>query len=225
MASADVAVIDYGVGNLLSVRRALEHCGATVSVTADPEVILAAARVVLPGVGAFAKAMEQLRHTQLDIVAQEVAARGIPLLGICLGMQMLLDESEEFGINPGLGLIAGRVVPVPATGADGHPYKIPHIGWNGLMLPKGRASWNGSPLQDVNPGDAVYFLHSYMADPIDFSDRLADCRYGGTPICAAINRGSVFGCQFHPEKSGEIGLRVLRGFLADGAVEGVIPHA
>jgi glutamine amidotransferase len=214
MASAAVAVIDYGVGNLLSVRRALEHCGATVSVTADHEAILAAERVVLPGVGAFANAMQQLRQSQLDIVAQEVAARGIPLLGICLGMQMLLDESEEFGINSGLGLIPGRVVPVPATAADGQPHKIPHIGWNSLLLPKGRASWTGSPLQDVNPGDAVYFLHSFMADPSDVTDRLADSRYGGALISAAIARGNVIGCQFHPEKSGEVGLKVLRAFLA-----------
>jgi glutamine amidotransferase len=216
MADAEVAVIDYGVGNLLSVRRALEHCGASVSVTANPEVILAAARVVLPGVGAFANAMSQLRLLRLDSVAQEVVARGIPLLGICLGMQMLLDESEEFGINSGLGLIPGRVVPVPATAADGTPHKIPHIGWNSLMLPKGRASWTGSPLQDVNPGDAVYFLHSFMADPSDPTDRLADCRYGGAAISAAIARGNVIGCQFHPEKSGEIGLKVLRAFLASG---------
>jgi imidazole glycerol-phosphate synthase subunit HisH len=214
MVSAEVAVIDYGVGNLLSVRRALEHCGVTVSVTADPEAILAAERVVLPGVGAFANAMGQLRHSRLDIVSQEVAARGIPLLGICLGMQMLLDESEEFGVNSGLRLIPGRVVPVPAAAADGQPHKIPHIGWSSLMLPKGRASWIGSPLQDVNPGDAVYFLHSFMADPSDATDRLAECRYGGALISAAIGRGRVFGCQFHPEKSGEIGLKVLRAFLA-----------
>jgi imidazole glycerol-phosphate synthase subunit HisH len=214
MARADVAVIDYGVGNLLSVRRALEHCGVTVSVTAESEVILAAERVVLPGVGAFANGMEQLRRSRLDVVAQEVAARGTPLLGICLGMQMLLDESEEFGTNPGLGLIPGRVVAVPTTAADGQPHKIPHIGWNGLVLPKGRASWSASPLNGLNPGDAVYFLHSYMADPSDAADRLADCLYGGAAISAAIGRGNVFGCQFHPEKSGEIGLKVLRAFLA-----------
>jgi glutamine amidotransferase len=219
MASAEVAVIDYGVGNLLSVRRALEHCGVTVSVTAEPQDILAAARVVLPGVGAFANGMEQLRRSRLDVVAQEVAARGTPLLGICLGMQMLLEESEEFGINSGLGLIPGRVVPVPARAADGQPHKIPHIGWNSLVLPEGRASWTGSPLQDVNPGDAVYFLHSYMADPSDSANRLADCLYGGALISAAISRGNVVGCQFHPEKSGEIGLKILRAFLATSTTD------
>jgi glutamine amidotransferase len=223
MARTEVAVIDYGVGNLLSVRRALEHCGVTVRVTADPEVIFAAARVVLPGVGAFANGMGQLRHARLDIVAQEVAARGIPLLGICLGMQMLLDESEEFGINSGLRLIPGRVVPVPATAADGQSHKIPHIGWNSLIFPSGRASWKGSPLNDVEPGDAVYFLHSYMADPSNVTDRLADCLYGGARISAAIGRGNVFGCQFHPEKSGEIGLRVLRAFLASSTAAAVSP--
>jgi imidazole glycerol-phosphate synthase subunit HisH len=214
MASADVAVIDYGVGNLLSVRRALEHCGVTVTVTGDSELILAAAHVVLPGVGAFANAMAQLRQSRLDLVAKEVSARGIPLLGICLGMQMLMDESEEFGVNSGLGLIPGRVVPIPAAAADGQQRKIPHIGWNSLIFPKDRVSWSGTPLNDVNPGDAVYFLHSYMADTSNAVDRLADCLYGGAPISAAIGRGNVFGCQFHPEKSGEIGLKVLRAFLA-----------
>jgi imidazole glycerol-phosphate synthase subunit HisH len=223
MANAEVAVIDYGVGNLLSVRRALEHCGVTVSVTGEPEVVLAAARVVLPGVGAFANGMKQLRRSRLDVVTQEVAARGIPLLGICLGMQMLLDESEEFGINSGLGLIPGRVVPVPATAADGQAHKIPHIGWNSLIFPKCRASWTGSPLNDVEPGDAVYFLHSYMADPSNATDRLADCLYGGARISAAIGRGNVFGCQFHPEKSGEIGLKVLRAFLASSTTAAVVP--
>jgi len=217
--------MDYGVGNLLSVRRALEHCGATVSVTANPEAILAATHVVLPGVGAFANAMAQLRRARLDIVAQQVAARGIPLLGICLGMQMLLDESEEFGINPGLGLIPGRVVPVPATAADGSPHKIPHIGWNSLCLPNGRASWSGSVLNTLNPGDAVYFLHSYMADPSNAADRLADCHYGGATIAAAISRENVVGCQFHPEKSGEIGLKVLRAFLVSSTAAAVVQYA
>lgn len=201
------------MGNLLSVRRGLEHCGATVTVTADPDAILSAPRVVLPGVGAFADGMTELRRQGLDTVVREVAARGIPLLGICLGMQMLLDESDEFGTTTGLGLISGRVVPVPSATADGHPQKIPHIGWNALVLPRGRESWEGTLLQELKPGEAVYFVHSFMASPTDPGHRIADCLYGNMPVSAAVERNNVYGCQFHPEKSGEVGLRVLKSFL------------
>ena len=213
MGKAEVVVIDFGVGNLLSVRKGLEHCGATVTVTADPDTILRAPRVVLPGVGAFANGMAELRRLGLDAIARDVAARGTPLLGICLGMQMLLDESEEFGVTAGLGLIPGRVVPVPSTTVDGHRQKIPHIGWNALVFPQGRESWAGTLLQDVEPSEAVYFVHSFMASPSDSGHRIADCLYGGTPVSAAIGRENVCGCQFHPEKSGEVGLKMLRRFL------------
>lgn len=213
MNTPDVAVIDYGMGNLLSVRRGLEHCGAVVAVTADPVVILSASRVVLPGVGAFADGMAELRRQRLDAVVREVAARGTPLLGICLGMQMLLDASEEFGITAGLGLIPGRVVPVPATTADGRPQKIPHIGWNELVLSQGRGDWARTLFQEVKTGEAGYFVHSFMAVPSDAVHRVADCLYGGKPIAAAIGSRNVFGCQFHPEKSGEVGLKVLKSFL------------
>lgn len=213
MSKAEVVVIDYGMGNLLSVRRGLEHCGATVAVTSDPAVILSAPRVVLPGVGAFVDGMAELRRQGLDAVVREVAARGIPLLGICLGMQMLLDESEEFAITAGLGLIPGRVVPVPTTTTDGHMQKIPHIGWNELILPNGRGSWEGTLLHEVKPGEAVYFVHSFMASPSNPTYRIADCLYGGRSVTAAIGRENVSGCQFHPEKSGEVGLKVLKSFL------------
>jgi glutamine amidotransferase len=213
MSTPEVAVIDYGMGNLLSVRRGLEHCGATVTVTADPGAILSAPWVVLPGVGAFADGMAELRRQGLDAVVREVAARGTPLLGICLGMQMLLDESVEFGIASGLGLIQGRVVPVPAVTTGGNPQKIPHIGWNALVLPQGRADWKGTLLQELESGEAVYFVHSFMASPADPGHRIADCLYGGMPVSAAIARDNIFGCQFHPEKSGEVGLKVLRRFL------------
>jgi imidazole glycerol-phosphate synthase subunit HisH len=214
MSTPDVAVIDYGTGNLLSVQRALEYCGARVDVTADHETILHAPHVVLPGVGAFANGMAELRSRELDTVVREVAAKGVPLLAICLGMQMLLDRSEEFGVHEGLGIIAGCVVPVPATDADERLQKIPHIGWNNLILPEGRASWAQTPLADLQPGDAVYFVHSFMAQPDDSRHRLADCQYGGMPVSAAIAKDNVFGCQFHPEKSGETGLKILRRFLS-----------
>jgi len=214
MNTPEIVVIDYGMGNLLSVRRGLECCGASVAVTADPAAILSAPRAILPGVGAFGDGMAELRRQGLDDVVREIVAREIPLLGICLGMQMLLDESEEFGITAGLGLIPGRVIPVPSITADGHPLKIPHIGWNGLVLPQGRGSWDGTLLEDIKPGEEVYFVHSFMACPTNHGHQIADCLYGGVSIPAAIGRDYIFGCQFHPEKSGEVGLKVLRRFLA-----------
>ncbi|MHB8475474.1 MAG: imidazole glycerol phosphate synthase subunit HisH [Steroidobacteraceae bacterium] len=217
----EVAVMDYGVGNLLSVRRALEHCGAEVTVTSDRAALLSSPRVVLPGVGAFANGMAELRRRGLDEVARDIAARGVPLLGICLGMQMLLDESEEFGMSTGLGLIPGRVVPVPATTSLGGPQKIPHIGWNTLVMPESRRSWAGTLLHDIKTATAVYFVHSFMAQPLHNPDRVADCLYGGIPISAVIARRNVFGCQFHPEKSGIVGLSVLRAFLEYSEVAAV----
>jgi glutamine amidotransferase len=209
----DVAVIDYGVGNLLSVSRAFLHCGATVAVTDDPAQILAARRVVLPGVGAFANGMSALAARGLSDVVHEVSRRGTPLMGICLGMQMLLDTSEEFGETRGLGLIPGRVVPVPDRAVDGTAQKIPHIGWNGLLPASAQSIWAGGLLDGIQAGESVYFVHSFMAQPADPADRLSDCLYGGVPVSAVIRRGNVMGCQFHPEKSGEVGLRVLKNFL------------
>lgn len=213
MSRSDVVVIDYGMGNLLSVRRGLEHCGASVEVSSDPEVIHNAARVVLPGVGAFADAMAELQRLQLDEVVRSVARRGTPLLGICLGMQLLLDESAEFGHATGLGLIPGQVVPIPGMKADGSPLKVPHIGWSELLMPEGRQHWDGTLLQDVKPGETVYFVHSFMAHPKDPAHRIAECRYGGLPVCATIGSNNIHGCQFHPEKSGVTGLKILGRFL------------
>lgn len=209
----DVVVIDYGVGNLLSVSRAMEHCGARVRVTSDPATIRSASRVVLPGVGAFANGMTALHAHGLDSVVKDVAAAGTPLLGICLGMQMLLDESAEFGSTAGLGLIPGRVVQIPTTTTNGEPHKIPHVGWNELVLPSLQQRWQGDFLDKIEPGEAVYFVHSFMAEPALASHRLADCLYGGIPVSAAVQSGNVVGCQFHPEKSGEVGLRFLKNFL------------
>jgi len=215
MSAPDVTVIDYGVGNLLSVQRGLEHCGANVMLTADPERILAAKRVVLPGVGAFGNAMQALKQLNLVEVIRRLADRQTPLLGICLGMQLLLEESEEFGITAGLGLIPGRVVPVPAQSVSGQAQKIPHIGWSALQPSAASGGWRGTLLQDTHPGDAAYFVHSFMAVPTDPAHRIADCVYGGHLIPAVIGRDRITGCQFHPEKSGEVGLRILRRFCAD----------
>lgn len=213
MSKPKVTLIDYGVGNLLSVQRGLEHCGAEVVLTSDPEAVIAASRVVLPGVGAFANAMLALEERNLVSAIQELAKCGTPLLGICLGMQLLLDESEEFGRTSGLGLIPGRVVPIPSTTASGEAQKIPHIGWNGLFPPEGRLDWRASVLTDNAPGEATYFVHSFMSVPADPAHRVADCVYGGHHIAAVIAKDQITACQFHPEKSGEVGLKILRRFV------------
>lgn len=211
--SSVTVVIDYGMGNLLSVKRGLEYCGATVEITSNRKKIAAAKRVVLPGVGAFGNAMFELQQQGLVEVINEVAALGIPLLGICLGMQLLLSESEEFGLTQGLNLISGRVVPVPNRSIMGTPQKIPHIGWNTLVTSKSKSNWNDTILSTTPFGSSVYFVHSFMALPSNENDRIADCIYGGIPIAAVINRANIYGCQFHPEKSGSIGLSILKEFL------------
>ena len=212
MVKPKVAIIDFGVGNLLSVQRAFEQCGAAVTVSCQPDIIAKAECAVLPGVGAFSNGMKALGSLGLVPVIKELAAGGTPLLGICLGMQLLLDESEEHGLTKGLGIIPGRVTAVPKEGADGS-VKIPHIGWNGLIRSKG-AHWDNTLLERSKPGDAVYFVHSFQAEPLDPKMRVADCLYGGNCIPAVIGAANVYGCQFHPEKSGEKGLRIIESFLA-----------
>lgn len=212
MSAVEVTVVDYGVGNLLSVQRGFEHCGAKVTLTADPERILSAERVVLPGVGAFENVMIALGELNLVEVIKEVGRRDTPLLGICLGMQLLLNESDEFGITAGLGLIPGRVVAVPSQSTSGDDQKVPHVGWNALVPSSSQLDWNGTLLQDNRPGDASYFVHSFMAVPTDPLHRIADCMFGGHGIPAVIGRDKITGCQFHPEKSGEVGLKILRRF-------------
>lgn len=213
MSRPKISVIDYGVGNLLSVQRGLEHCGAEVILTSDPGAVIAASRVVLPGVGAFANAMQALEERNLVPAIRELAKRGTPLLGICLGMQLLLDESEEFGLTPGLGLIPGRVVPVPTTTASGERQKIPHIGWNTLVPSGGLEDWRATVLEDNVSGEATYFVHSFMSVPADPAHRVADCFYGGHRVPAVIAKDHITGCQFHPEKSGKVGLKILRRFI------------
>ena len=162
-----VVVIDYGLGNLLSVQRGLEHCGAQVIISADPKQILAADRVLLPGVGAFKNAMQSLEQLNLVSVIREVVKCQTPLLGICLGMQLLLDESEEFGRMHGLGLIPGRVIPVPTQTLSGTQLKIPHIGWSTLQPSSSVLRWKDTLMQDILDGEAAYFVHSFMAVPKD----------------------------------------------------------
>lgn len=211
--SSRVTVIDYGIGNILSVMRALEAIGATAVLSDDAHQIQSADRLLLPGVGAFADGMTELRRRNLVEAIQAFVARGRPFLGICLGMQLLFETSEEFGEHQGLGLLKGRVQAIPAYGANGQRHKIPHIGWNALVLPANRDNWAGSILSETPVGTAVYFVHSFAVVPSDSSDRLADCDYNGLRLCAAISRANIYGCQFHPEKSGERGLNILRRFI------------
>ena len=215
MRAPEVTVIDYGVGNLLSVERGFEHCGAKVIVTADPEKILAGSKVVLPGVGAFSNAMDALEKLKLVSVIHEIAKRQTPLLGICLGMQLLMDESEEIGLTVGLGLIPGRVISVPDRMLSGDVQKIPNIGWNSLQHSGVSERWTGTLLQDNSSGDAAYFVHSFMAVPTDSAHIIAHCVYGGHRVPAVIGKDRITGCQFHPEKSGDVGLKMLRRFCID----------
>ena len=203
-----VTVIDYGLSNLLSVTHAFEHFGAEVEVTGDPAAVLKADALVLPGVGAFRDGMQGLEKLDLVGPLREKAAQGTPILGICLGMQMLFDESEEFGYWPGLGLIHGRVVRIPSAAMDGSRQRVPHIGWEPL-----RINFHGTPLEAVTPGQECYFIHSYEALPAADADRLADTVYGGRRICAAGAHGNVYGTQFHPEKAGPVGLSSIEGAL------------
>ncbi len=198
-----IAIVDYGVGNLFSLKSSLTAIGAEAAVTADREVIARAEKVILPGVGAFEDAVGKLRSTGLDEVLKQETEKGKPLLGICLGMQMLFEKSFEYGEHEGLGFISGAVRPIaeviPAE------YKIPHIGWNAFHFKK------QSPLfRYVSEGDFVYFVHSYYAADCA-ADTVAVAEYGAE-LTAAVQRKNVLGCQFHPEKSGRVGLNILRAF-------------
>lgn len=201
-----IAIIDYGVGNLFSLRSSLAAVGAQAVVTGDPAVIRSADKLILPGVGAFADAAELLRSSGLDQVVCDEARLGTPLLGICLGMQLLLEESLEYGCHPGLGLIPGTVAPIrdviPAS------YKVPHIGWNALHFSKDRPV---HPLfSRIKEGDCVYFVHSYYG--ANCSDSVIATAEYGPELTAAVARDNVMGVQFHPEKSGAVGLAILAAF-------------
>jgi imidazole glycerol-phosphate synthase subunit HisH len=210
--SVRVTVIDYGIGNLYSVRRAFEHCGAQVTFTSDAAGITTAERLVLPGVGAFADGMAGLREQGLVQPLRAYAASKRPLLGICLGMQMLTSVSEEFGLHAGLDLIPGRVVPISATNSAGEQQKIPNIGWSAI-IPANGATWRGTPLEPIASGTPMYLVHSYHVVPSDPVNLLAQCQYGGRLVTTAIRMGKIFGFQFHPEKSGVVGLNVMAAFL------------
>ena len=199
-----IAIVDYSVGNLFSVKCSFDAIGAQTVITSDAEVIKQADRILLPGVGAFENAIKKLRESGLDKVITEEAKRGKPLLGICLGMQLLFDKSFEFGEHIGLSLIPGEIRPIADVVPKG--LKIPHIGWNALRI----KDKTNPLLKYVNDGDCVYFVHSYHATA-DEKYILADTEYGAE-VTASAAFGNVYGCQFHPEKSGTVGLNILKAF-------------
>ena len=198
-----IAIIDYGVGNLFSLRSSLNKIGADTVVTADPAVIARADKLILPGVGAFADAAKKLRDSGLDQVIKAEAAAGKPIMGICLGMQMLFEKSYEYGEHEGLGLLKGSVVPM--EGSIPANLKIPHIGWNALKFEK-----DSKLFKYIKEGNCVYFVHSFYASGCEDS-LIATAEYGKY-LTAAVARDNVMGCQFHPEKSGDVGLNILRAF-------------
>ena len=201
-----IAIVDYGVGNLFSLKSSFAAVGAEAVVTADADVLRAADKLILPGVGAFGDAAQKLRDSGLADVVKEQVALGKPLLGICLGMQLLFEKSFEYGEHEGLGLIKGNIRPI----ADVIPadLKIPHIGWNALQFTR-----ETSLFRYIREGDFVYFVHSFYATDCD--DAVIAVSDYGAPLTAAVANGNVFGCQFHPEKSGDVGLNILRAFCEE----------
>ena len=206
-----VAIIDYGVGNLFSLASSFSAIGAEAVVTADPEIIKSADKILLPGVGAFADAAKKLSDSGLGDLLKQEAAKGKYVLGICLGMQMLFEKSYEYGEHEGLGLIKGEVRAISEViPAD---YKVPHIGWNSLSFGENKHEL----FKYLSEGDFVYFVHSFYGANCE-SSVIATAEYGA-PLTAAVASGNVMGCQFHPEKSGSVGLNILRAFLELGEKE------
>lgn len=203
-----VSIVDYGLGNLHSVIKALAHLGGSVETASDAEGIANAERLVLPGVGAFADGMRGLGERGQVQALRDYAASGRPLAGICLGAQLMLSEGREFGAHAGLGIIPGVVERIPDRGV-----KVPHVGWNRLLPANGR-TWAGTPLATTPVATWTYFVHSYQMIPTDPADLLSVVRHGDHTITAAVARGRIIGFQYHPEKSGQSGLAMLREFLA-----------
>ena len=200
-----IAIIDYDAGNIKSVEKALQYLGEEAVITRDAGEILMADKVILPGVGAFGDAMEKLNRYGLVPVIHEVVEKGIPFLGICLGLQLMFESSEEAPGVEGLGLLKGKIVRIP----EGDGLKVPHMGWNSLSFPKEGRLFAGIPENSY-----VYFVHSYHG--VSCGESMTATADYGAELCAAVENGNVFGCQFHPEKSGDVGLNILRGFCELG---------
>lgn len=199
-----IAIVDYGVGNLFSLQSSFKRIGADAVVTADEKTLKNASKIILPGVGAFADAIQKLKERNLDEFLKEQVKTGKYMMGICLGMQLLFDESHEYGVHQGLGLIQGRVIPM--RGLIDEKLKVPHIGWNGLQFPKPHFLF-----KDVQEGDCAYFVHSYFAT--DCTENVIATTEYDKILTASVAKDNVLGCQFHPEKSGEVGLKILKAFV------------
>jgi glutamine amidotransferase len=208
--SKKVVIIDYGLGNLYSISQACSHLGFYPEVSADREKILKADSLILPGVGAFKVAMEHLISRKLVDVITEFANSERPLMGVCLGMQLLFEQSEEFGVHKGLGLIKGAIKKIPEL-YHSEKLRIPHIGWNRLF--KESNDWKNTPLEDISEEDFMYFVHSYYASPDNPEDILSSTLYENFKYCSSVQKNNIFGFQFHPEKSGEKGLSIYKNFL------------
>lgn len=204
-----IAVLDYGIGNVRSQLNALEAVGAHPVLTHDADSILSSAAVILPGVGAFRHGMENLQAHGLVPVIRQVIENGKPFLGICLGMQLLFEDSDEFGVTAGLGLIKGHITRLPMD--EGMGLKLPHIGWTEIEEPQ-QGRWTNTILDGTTPHSSFYFVHSYAAVPARAEDILATARFGSHNFCCAIQKDNIYGALFHPEKSGESGLTILKTF-------------
>lgn len=207
-----VVIIDYGHGNLFSINQACIHLGYSPIISSDQRVISDADSLILPGVGAFKVAMNELTKKGLIEPINDFVKKGNNLMGVCLGMQLLFETSEEFGINVGLGLINGNVLKFPYTFNE-KKIRIPQIGWNKLFEDKSTNKWINTPLEEVSEEDYMYFIHSYYANPSDTKDVLSFSYYQDIKYCTSVQKGNIFGFQFHPEKSAEKGLTIYKNFL------------
>jgi len=210
-----IAVVDYGMGNLFSIQNACRETGLQALVTRRHSELADADAIILPGVGAFGDAMQALKQRDLIRPLQEAAASGKILFGICLGMQLLMTESHEFGLHRGLDIVPGTVIRFNGLSGNGKPpLKVPQVGWNRIFQDGGNESgWKNTPLEKVADGAYMYFVHSYYVIPEHAEVRLSKTRYGDHQFCSSLRYGNVFGCQFHPERSGPAGLEIYRGLM------------
>jgi glutamine amidotransferase len=206
----NVVIVDYGLGNLFSIQQACRYLGYSTTLSSNPNIILGASKLILPGVGSFEVAMKQLNDFNLIDTLQNFVKTGKPIMGVCLGMQLLFNESNEFGNHNGLGLIEGRVIKFPEI-VNNQKIRIPHIGWNTIY--KGKSDWSNSPLKDTDNDSLMYFVHSYYAKPDLNENILTFSNYEGFEFCSAVKKDNIFGFQFHPEKSGKEGLVIYGNFL------------
>lgn len=213
MKNKKILIVDYGLGNLLSLKRAFEYLGSEVIISNVASSLNEASKIILPGVGAYAKAMESIRQLNLEKPLISASNKGIPLLGICLGMQLLLGESEEFGKTKGLNIIPGKVKSIKKLIATNNKTKVPHIGWNTLHKSDSSKNFNLKIFKNIKSEQSFYFVHSFASFPKNQKHRIYDTRYGDVSVPAIIGDQNIFGFQFHPEKSGQQGLKLLKEFL------------